>query len=760
MSKQKRRKLLSELKAERRKFKRFFHGKKAAHFLIFRKGESGEAHFCALSSKFDDQIMRANADGHGICMAINGSPGGRRTKANFNKVNAVFIDKDAGSLTVADLKALLVPPHMIVRSSPMKLHAYWLVEGLDVESFGRVQRALAARFGTDASVSDIGRVMRMPGTLNPKYPDAKPVKFAHIDEAAVPLEVQAIVKGLGLELEEVAPTHDDAREGKREAAQAVQDPARSYADPALSKRIDEALAGLASDDRNTWLRVGMALHSHDSSEAGFALWDAWSSRSPKYDAQDQRTIWAGFKHAGAVTLGSLFYLARLEKDASQTGPKESLDEYSLAERFCELNRDSLRFDPKINAWFGFDGTIWAPGAHLPQMAARQMVSMIGDARAGALAEGLRTFRNAAGLKAIANHAQLLTQMHISSAEFDQTPNLLAVGHGVVELDTGRWRHATADDKLARRAPVAFVPQAPCALWDRFIRELVRNDRQYALFLQRALGYALFGHAKEQVFFLVLGTGGNGKGVLMRTVKEVLGQYGHSIAPNVVTRAYSGNPNAPSPALALLRGPRFVICTEFSRRTGLDEAFIKQFTGGDDLSARQNYGNLEVFKTHGKLWFSTNTMPEIEAGDMAMWRRLVPLPFKARFEGNKADPDLETKLVAEYPGILQWLIRGAVAYARDGLGTCDVVERFRKTLTANADSVEVWIEECCGRREDARLAASVAYTSYVRFARQAKRTPMTVKEFAARLERKGFARVRRNEGNFYQGLRLADGATDS
>ncbi|MDQ0017832.1 P4 family phage/plasmid primase-like protein [Variovorax boronicumulans] len=754
-----------EVKDARRKFKQLFHGKDPAHFALFGKGEvkTAQTHYGRLTKDFDKHIAEANAGGLSVCMSINSSRKGKREKANFLKVNAVFIDKDEGELTVKDLRALPLKPHLIVRSSKNKFHAYWLVDDCPIWAFSAVQKALAQMFGTDLSVSDIGRVMRLAGTLNSKYPDAPPVKIVYMAKNPKPLKLRKLIGGLGLKLD-VAVLEQLESEWANAPTEEFEPPVPSLAlAPNLDtvvgqgkieqERILAALAVIPADDRQTWLCVGMALHHWDASDAGYTVWDAWSRTSTKHDADIQRSTWDAFKPKGGVTLGSLFYLAKLEQE-QVPDEKLSFDESSLAEQFCQLYADTLRYDPKAGQWFAFDGTIWEPGSHRPQMAAREMVATLKLARGGGLADRLRSFGTATGLKAIVKHAELLSGMHIDAGTFDSKPDLLAVKYGVVNLRTGHWRAATPADGMSFRSPVAYDPTASCPIWDTFIRGVVRDDEEFARYLQRVLGYSLFGHAKEQVFFLVIGPGGNGKGVLMRTIKAVLDQYAHAIAPNVLSRAYSGNPNSPSPALAPLQRARFVACTELPVG-GLDEAFVKQFAGGDQLSARPTYGDLVTFTPPGKLWLSTNTMPQIEAGHLAMWRRLVPLPFEANFRGKKADPDLEAKLEKEHAGILAWLLRGAATYARDGLGECKAVNDCRKALKASADSVQAWLNECCRVDAGARVAAGEAFASYVQYTRGAKRKPLSNKEFPPRVEKKGFAHKRRSEGNYFFGLRLLD-----
>ena len=73
--------------------------------------------------------------------------------------------------------------------------------------------------------------------------------------------------------------------------------------------------------RDTWLKVGMALrnHYHDSPEAGFALFDAWSRGEywpdgcpPSYEPKSQEQQWASFKAEKGgreVTIGSVYHIA-------------------------------------------------------------------------------------------------------------------------------------------------------------------------------------------------------------------------------------------------------------------------------------------------------------------------------------------------------------------------------------------------------------------------------------------------------------------
>lgn len=79
--------------------------------------------------------------------------------------------------------------------------------------------------------------------------------------------------------------------------------------PAAMERAADALEYIDAHDRETWLRMGMALKS-EFNDAGFAIWDDWSRSAENYSQHDAMIVWRGIKPGGGVGIGSLFHLAR------------------------------------------------------------------------------------------------------------------------------------------------------------------------------------------------------------------------------------------------------------------------------------------------------------------------------------------------------------------------------------------------------------------------------------------------------------------
>jgi hypothetical protein len=94
-----------------------------------------------------------------------------------------------------------------------------------------------------------------------------------------------------------------------------------------------ALSSYRADDYETWLAVGMALHSVDDSF--LTEWDNWSRQSSKYKPGDCEKKWKSFKRQG-VAIGSLAHMA---KQDGWRSPFQRSDESTCPSNIGFSNRD-------------------------------------------------------------------------------------------------------------------------------------------------------------------------------------------------------------------------------------------------------------------------------------------------------------------------------------------------------------------------------------------------------------------------------------
>jgi hypothetical protein len=112
-----------------------------------------------MSALMQKELEKLNKRGAGIFFCVNEADGAGRKVANVTRTRAAFADLDGVSIDVA----LPYKPTLIVESSPGKYHCYWITTDLPIAAFTELQKNIARIFGSDPKVSDLPRVMRVPG---------------------------------------------------------------------------------------------------------------------------------------------------------------------------------------------------------------------------------------------------------------------------------------------------------------------------------------------------------------------------------------------------------------------------------------------------------------------------------------------------------------------------------------------------------------------------------------------------------------------
>lgn len=724
-----------------RVFKKFFHGSKPTVFQTYSKTKQGGSNFHGKLSRTNMQkLLSANAEGYEVAMLINYSDTGGRRNKDIADVNALFVDFDGLDTTPEMILDLPVKPHLVTETSPGNFHAYWKINDCMLDDFAFLQCRLATKLSGDPSVTDLCRVMRMPGTINWKRGKPFLCKIVYIDIDAKPI---------GLDFEDIMGLYVES-EAERVIAENA-DNCNCWDSNLTNYRskLQEALNKISSDPYQTWLNVGMAIHSDNSTSIGYNIWTNWSKKSKKFDEKHQKRVWKRFKSNGGITIKSIFWLA------NNLSGKKSLtyDESTLCDYFAESASTTLRFNRVSKSWYEYDGVIWKKDNAAPLRRVRMFIKDLIRTSKDKEQISIKRFSTAAQYNSLVKHAELIDTFSIDYNVFDKSPLLFGVADGVIDLAHGIHEVSKPSYFITRSSKIKYDSSAKCPIWKKFIRQVVQGDKELYRFIQRALGYSMTGDTNLQLFFVAIGSGSNGKGVLMRTVMKIMGDYAKSVAPNLLTTAYSGNANGPSDALANLYGSRLTICTELPTGKRFDEAFIKQYAGGDEITARPSYGDVFTFKPEGKLWISTNNFPEISATDEAMWRRIKPIPFNAKFTGANVDHKLEEKLVAEYPGILNWLKVGARDYLNFGLGSCDAVDRLTTKMRHDADSVLSWLDECCITGSNLSSPAGLTYDSYNEFMKNQHKKPHSINVFKLKLEEKNFLHFKKKTGNVWSGFKV-------
>jgi len=308
-------------------------------FQIFDDSDLKRTHlariFHGTLEQYAPSLSRLNERGAGIFVTINKTDLHGRSTENVIKVRKFFVDTD-GAQTEPISKASRdggIQPSCVVESSPGNFHVYWGAV-CELGDFKPVQSHLAVRFGTDSSVHDLPRVLRLPGFYHLKrrngayVNDCGPFRVRIIkswDNAAT-YTPEEMIFGLGLEVEK----SNASNTSPSNSALGSNLDGRDFAYTAVNmERIKQGLNMRTNDagwnDREKWLDTLFAVRSLRSlagwpEDKVWELFNVWSKRvnagDNKYDESGNRKAW----DAPERKIGKLKTFASILDDAKPATP--------------------------------------------------------------------------------------------------------------------------------------------------------------------------------------------------------------------------------------------------------------------------------------------------------------------------------------------------------------------------------------------------------------------------------------------------------
>jgi putative DNA primase/helicase len=438
--------------------------------------------------------------------------------------------------------------------------------------------------------------------------------------------------------------------------------------------------------------------------------------------------------------------------AAATAPDiDTESDDALALEFVERHT-GLRYIAERAKWYRWTGEVWTVDTTARTYADIRAMLRAAPTTKDRSASSLRSAQRVAAVEKLARYDQRIARTFDA---FDRDDWALNTPGGIVDL---RTRAISPHDPEAGCTKITgAAPDGECPRWDRFLREVTADDAELIAFLRRMVGYALTGVIREHALFFLYGTGRNGKGVFINTLTKLLGDYADVASMDTFT----ASPTDRHPAdLAKLRGARLVVAQETEEGRRWAESRIKMLTGGDPITARFMHQDFFTFAPKFKLLIAGNHKPKLVNIDEAMRSRLHLIPFTVTIPPEQRDPELETKLRAEWPGIMRWAVDGVAEYLAIGLCPPKAVTDATADYFSSQDVFADWIEECCEVGPQAWETPSRMFASWKRYAEHHNERAGQQSAFRERMEARGFAQSRGNRGRFWSGIKVRDEPTAS
>lgn len=431
--------------------------------------------------------------------------------------------------------------------------------------------------------------------------------------------------------------------------------------------------------------------------------------------------------------------------AGDTDTGYSWDEIGLADLFADIYKGEARFCPEHKSWYVYDMGRWTKdvGAGLVSGKLKEFTQLMmlytWEIKDEDIALKYRKFLTDMGSRRKRDNVlkDAADNLRISATEFDSHPHLINCINGTFDLKEMRFREHDNKDFLTYQSNFRYgLKKVTCERWTEFITEITSGDAEKADYLQRALGYSLLGDAREECMFILYGkTTRNGKSTLLDAVEHLLGDYATVAPVEMICRSdRAKNAEAPSPVLAKLKGRRFVTMAESDTSGRLDESIIKQYTGGESITAREIYQSAITYKPQFTLWLSCNDLPAVRDKSLFASDRLRVIEFTRHFSEAEQDKTLKSYFASDEAmrGIFTWLVEGYKKYVKSGLVMPDVVKSAVEKYQRQNDVTLMFLEDKCVKSDDV-MDINTLYTIYKSWCKTMGYLPYNMKKFRASLD---------------------------
>jgi len=565
-------------------------------------------------------------------------------------------------------------------------------------------------------------------------------------------------------------------------------------------------------DYSDWISVGMGLYDKfQGSETGFNIWNNWSSKGNNYDADEMEYKWTSFSNGTGTTFGTVCHLAEesganlqnikssydangnkrksydnLKKKAdsfnTDTEPKdleelireskhltpietdkinqaikqktktllstikaisnEKIDDLELAKELVnEVEQDNVMFTQGF-FWRWNESGLWKKyedrqTKKLVQDSISSKIDAIRKSRVDSVNDLFKT--------------EIYRNNHIFNVGNPECVNCIN-GELILNSDN-TWKLAPHKREHYRTAqiPIIFDKDATSPRFYSFMDEVFEDDSDSDDKIKAILemiGYSLMAHCHHEKFIMLIGSGANGKSVLLSVIEALCGRNNTAgVQPSQFENKFQR---------AYLDGKLVNVVSEIKQGAVIDDSALKAIVSGETTTVEnkgQDPFNMSPFTT---CWFGTNHMPHTKDFTDGLFRRALIIKFNNRFspERGNADPKLKTKLLDELSGILNAALSAYAEAIENGFTTPDSCKEANNEWRLEADPIAQFVESVCERDVLEKVQPTDLFDAYLDWTQSyGIKNTVSLRSFRNRLTALGFGNSRDNKSRYVTGIKL-------
>lgn len=195
---------------------------------------------------------------------------------------------------------------------------------------------------------------------------------------------------------------------------------------------------------------------------------------------------------------------------------------------------------------------------------------------------------------------------------DATFMKLAFKNGVFCFDKQKLLPFSPDYTFFFKCPIDYKPNRNVKVYEKLFVDVFGEEK--AKYVLKCLARALAGQTYDKTIFNVVGEQNSGKGVLTDMLMNAFGKF----IGIINSGAFFSKQNAQDEAKARswmvpIKDCRIVVANEIKMDAQYDPAMIKSFSGGDAITARQNFKDEMTFMIQATAFMFMNDVPTCKGG---------------------------------------------------------------------------------------------------------------------------------------------------
>lgn len=227
---------------------------------------------------------------------------------------------------------------------------------------------------------------------------------------------------------------------------------------------------------------------------------------------------------------------------------------------------------------------------------------------------------------------------------------IAFANGVYDITSEKLLSFSPELIITNRIPWNYNENAYCKIVDDTLNKIACNDVKIRHLLEECIGYCFYRRNELSKAFMLTGEKANGKSTFLEMVKTLLGQDNVSALDlNDFDERFS---------MALMVGKLANIGDDISDEFmhGRSISAFKKVVSGNQVKAEFKGQDGFFYNPYVKLLFSANDIPRTKDRTGAVLRRLVIIPFNAKF--TKDDPDYDPYIIYKLKSVeaMEYLVQ--------------------------------------------------------------------------------------------------------